>query len=215
MSKFYHSCPISEVFPGSSYAVEFSIYVASGNPNYGISLENSASLVLWQNSFTAINGEWVTLKKIVTVLSYGESLRLYFYSLDNTYMGTLAYIDDVRFMDNKDMIALGVLQIFPGWDMKREVVQNRADHRTKGGRLYSYQWGDYERFTIPLDYVQNSKAAIINSWWASDALIWLKIYSGGVWETNTCYLMNDRAPMQDREKPYSQYMRGTLRLETF
>jgi hypothetical protein len=216
MSYFNHSLPISAVYPGSRYSVEFALYCASGQGNYGISLTSSdQSLIYWQDSFSGRQGDWSEFKKYVSVNSYGVDLKLRFEDIDLTYMGTLSFLDSVRFSDAKDMVALGVLQVYPDWEMKRFTKQNRNEHRTKGGKLYSYTWGQYNRFEVPVEYVSNSKASIINSWWSTDALIYFKIYSGGVWEVNTCHLMNDSAPLPSLVRPYTNYRKGTLTLETF
>jgi hypothetical protein len=211
---FYHPSAIDILYPSSSYLLEGYLYVSQGNGSYRLSLmTHDASSTVSIKDFGGNPGQWTNFSSVFSVSAITSGPLLKFECLAQEI--SLAYFDEISLSVNRSWGALGVLQIYPDWSMKRYAKQNRSDHRTKGGKLYSYQWGDYDRFEIPLEYVSNSKAYVVNSWWATDALIYLKIYSGGVWEVNTCHLMNDDAPFSNRKKPYTQYMNGNLYLETF
>lgn len=208
------SQPINFMNTGSLYRISGDFYVNSGSAEFRGEVTNAAvDSYLHSFNISGQLGQWVEFSSVLTATlgMSGGVLRFAYLSVSDS---SDCMFDGIKFEDYRDP-ALGVLQIYPEWDMKRYTKQNRADHRTKGGKLYSYQWGDYERFEIPLDYVPQSKAAIINSWWQTDALIYLKIYSGGVWEVNTCHLMNTSAPFSKRMKPYTVYRTGDLQLETF
>jgi hypothetical protein len=211
---FYHPSAIDILYPSSSYLLEGQIYVTSGTGEFQLSmLTYDASSVLNTKDFIGDQNKWTNFSHTFSVaaITSGPILKI-------EYMGkivSLAYFDEIGLGVDRSWGALGVLRIYPEWEMKRFTKQNRNEHRTKGGKLYSYTWGDYDRFEIPVEYVSNSKASIINSWWSTDALIYFKIYSGGVWEVNTCHLMNESAPLPSFQRPYTNYRKGTLTLETF
>jgi hypothetical protein len=211
-----HSFASPRLNPGSSYALELSMLPTAGDNKYKVELLRSdASSILFSSGiFQPGAGQWTktSFPFSLTGVQCGPLLKV---SYAGTLGGALSLIDDVYVGDGRSWGAIGVLQIYPEWEMKRFTKQNRHEHRTKGGKLYSYTWGQYNRFEVPVEYVSNSKASIINSWWATDALIYFKIYSGGVWEVNTCHLMNDSAPLPSLQRPYTNYRKGTLTLETF
>jgi hypothetical protein len=216
INEIYHSAAIDTLYPGSAYSLGGMLYISRGGGRFNCDLLSSDLSSTFLNFPIDVldKPEWIDVSKIfsVAVQITNPILRI---SHVSTYGFTTAYFDDFGVSDYKNFYSIGVLQIYPEWSMRRQAIQNRADHRTKGGKMYSYTWGDYEQFNVPLEYVQNSKAAIINSWWSEDTLIHFKIYSGGVWQTNCCHLMNDTAPFDERVKPYDQYRSGVLELETF
>lgn len=210
----YHSLPIDFLYPGSLYSISGVLFTSSGDDSFQAQITNSAvDSVLFGFDFNGQLNKWHDFFAVftATLQMSGGLFRIEYKGSGNC----VCLFDEVKISDYRDMLSLGVIQIYPEWDMKRFTVQNREDHRTRGGKMFSYKWGDYERLEVPIEYISDSKAAIINSWWATDALIYFKIYSGGMWQTNTCYLMNDGAPFDIHPKPYDQYFNGRLELETF
>lgn len=208
----YRSSPIPDIYVNSEYLIEADVYPTQ-NGRYTVSLVSSAGTIFSDTRQFDV-GYWNRYSKVFT---FGQSVSdavLFFHYAGATPPDTV-YLDNFYGGVNRSHRAIGVIQIYPEWDMKRFTVQNREEHRTRGGKMFSYKWGDYERLEVPIEYISDSKAAIINSWWATDALIYFKIYSGGVWQVNTCYLMNDGAPLDIHPKPYDQYFNGRLELETF
>ena len=105
--------------------------------------------------------------------------------------------------------------IQPNFDYSDGKKQIRSDHRTKGGKAYSYKWGDYRQITFSTAYVPASTAALVNSWWDSKAeLLWF-ITVGGVTEVQSVMLMNEETPLQERSFPYVDRYQGEIRLEGY
>lgn len=208
----YRSSPIPDIYVNSEYLIEADVYPTQ-NGRYTVSLVSSAGTIFSETRQFDV-GYWNRYSKVFT---FGQSVSdaVLFFHYAGAAPPDTVYLDNFYGGVNRSHRSIGVIQIYPEWDMKRFTVQNREDHRTRGGKMFSYKWGDYERLEVPIEYISDSKAAIINSWWATDALIYFKIYSGGVWQVNTCYLMNDGAPFDIHPKPYDQYFNGRLELETF
>lgn len=207
---------LAALYPGSLYEISAFVNGLANGGDVNLKVFNSAvsSALATSPNMAVTANQWSKVSHTFTVAAATNSPIFRINYVGAGYARTI-YIDDAYFGTSRDYEALGVLQIYPEWEMKRFTKQNRHDHRTKGGKLYSYTWGDYERFEIPVDYVPNSKASIVNSWWSTDALIYFKIYSGGVWEVNSCHLMNDSAPLPSFVRPYTNYRKGNLILETF
>lgn len=212
---FYSNQRLNFISVGSVYKLEGQIYLASGDGNFRAEITD-AGINSYHHyyDFYGELGRWKSFETIFTgtAAMSGGLLR---FTWTGSEAPVSAYFDNIMLSDLKDIISLGVLQIYPEWNMQRQTAHNRATHRTKSGKAYSYKLGTYKEFKFNLEYIQNSKAAMINSWWAADALIYFKVYSTGVWEVNCCHLINNISPFDESEKPYHQYRSGILELETY
>lgn len=117
---------------------------------------------------------------------------------------------------SKTLDPLGTITIAPEWSTKFEAVQNKSAHRTKSGKLYSYKWGNFNRYEIPIEYLSSSQSSVINSWWAADAYVVLVRYWEGSYDfSQSCRMVNASAPMDELPKPYYHYRSGRIELETY
>lgn len=55
--------------------------------------------------------------------------------------------------------------------------QLSSKHRTLGGRLYVYKWGEYIKNRFNINYMSAPNAAIVNSWWENNAELLLFVNS--------------------------------------
>ena len=209
-----HASAADNLYPGSAYAVEGAIYIESGGMQFSARVMTSdASSALATFAIEEQIGNWNRFSHVFSVTAVASSPRLHL-----GYGGAIAslvFFDEVGIADAKDLASLGVIEIYPEWEMRRYRKRMASEHRGKTGTLYAYTWGHYERFEIPLQNVAANKAMIINSWWRTADMFMLKIESGGVWETNSLACVNKQEPFQQFEKGYIDQMQGTLELETF
>lgn len=211
---FYYDQILNFLNIGSSYAIRGFMYLHSGDGNYEAQIINSdASSVIFSQHINGQHGDWVFFSAPFTASSIMQTGYLRF-----AFTGTQlswATFDQVEVSDNKDMVSLGAIRLYPEWEMRRYKKRMASEHRCKTGSLFAYTWGNYERFEIPLRHVPAAKAAIVNSWWQSADMLMLKIESGGVWEVNSLACVNKAVPFERLEKGYIDQMQGTLELETF
>lgn len=112
--------------------------------------------------------------------------------------------------------SVDAIQLYPEFDFKDEQRIIESSHRTQTGRQYSYKWGDYEHFEFSLNYVQQNNASIISSWWSSRTE--LLFFISGVEASTQVYsvmIIDDRDPLSEYNKPYEDYRRGKLTLESY
>ena len=91
----------------------------------------------------------------------------------------------------------------------------QSEHRTQSGKSYIYKWGDYRRFSIPVEYFSVSSAAIINSWWETNTELLFFISSDSGVDVSSVRISNKSAPFVSFAKPYDDEMNGTILLETY
>ena len=80
------------------------------------------------------------------------------------WMGVGANLEDISF---DDLAIRPYVSLRPGYNYENaKVLQNRINHRTRSGGLYTYIGdGSHRRITLPLRWVTPLQRSIINSWW--------------------------------------------------
>lgn len=211
---FYHKNGAVTLAVNTSYYFKFSAYAEQAGQWLRAELvTNDNSSVFFVHSFEMISGKWLDYSFPFSVAAPSSDFIVRFSAVSS--VSAIFYFDDVKIETEDSWNTSSVIQIYPDFqNYKRGQVKDSSDHRTKGGKLYSYRWSEHERFEIPLTFVANSKANIINSWWSKDASLLLKINSGNTWETNSVTFVNKKRPLDKRAKPYPGYWNGTLELET-
>lgn len=133
-------------------------------------------------------------------------------------------ISQAWFNANSDCLGLGrmddviignLVQIYPEYDYKGGEIQLRNQMRTPSGKGYLYKHGDYEKFQFTVNYLPASSAAIVNSWWDTNAKLLFLITSGDITEVHSVVIMNKDTPFQQFNKPYADKLKGKVLLEGY
>jgi hypothetical protein len=202
-------------YPGSAY--DLGCWAMAGQDGASLMLEaidpTSGGIVGSTPVSGVPRGGWVQFAGVFSVSVVRPALHLKITYVGPGYDNTL-YIDEAYLGDTKRYDLLGAVQIFPEWELRAGMKKTTTSIRTNLGKLYTYKWGQFKRFEVPVRYISTSKAAIVNSWWQTADLLHWKVYSGGVWETNSVMIVNKTAPFNDFEKGYMSLMKGNLELET-
>jgi hypothetical protein len=103
--------------------------------------------------------------------------------------------------------------IYPGWSFRDRETQILSSHRTQGGRLFSYLWGRYFKYQIPLRFVDSAGQNFLNSWWRNQETVALTLDSSETEATVLCNIVNRTTPIDKFVQPYSDLFEGVLRLE--
>jgi len=110
--------------------------------------------------------------------------------------------------------ATGIVLI-PEWDYSFGEEISRSSFRTRNGRLFSYKWHDYNKIKFDTNWVTNSNAAIVNSWWDTQTkLIFIDITDTTATITS-CMLIGKEAPFREHPEPYVEYFKGVIELEEY
>ena len=105
--------------------------------------------------------------------------------------------------------------LYPNYDYEAPEIKIKDKHRTASGRLFSYKWGSFQRFRFSTEYVPASVAALVNSWWSSEAQLLFFITSESATEVHSVMLVGDDQPLAEFSKPYIDKYRGRIVLETY
>lgn len=102
-----------------------------------------------------------------------------------------------------------VVSLYPTYDManQQELLVNRDF--TINGNIAQFLWGNFTRFELPLEYIQDSDMLQINDWWNNNNQ--LVFYFD-----NTEYnirIVNEDQPIQNLQRPYNNVWGGNLIVE--
>ena len=104
----------------------------------------------------------------------------------------------------------------PEYDYQAPTVKIDSRFRSKSGKLYTYKWGDYDKFDFSVQYLSNSSAAIVNSWWSTDTeLLFFVASDNGNTEVSSVMIQNKSEPFTEFQPPYIEYKKGKILLETY
>lgn len=71
------------------------------------------------------------------------------------------------------------VSLHPTWDYLERNNKNKSFVRTQGGQLNAFtKVGNYNEYSLPVDYVTSASATLINSWWSSDSELELTVSRG-------------------------------------
>lgn len=100
-----------------------------------------------------------------------------------------------------------------GMELGKYLMHNTQ--RAADGHLYGYEFGTYHKSSFPVQFMPASDAAIVNSWWESQAKLLLFVTSGPVTAVHSCMIMGENCPMNQVNKPYDDRFKGTIPLEGY
>jgi len=110
------------------------------------------------------------------------------------------------------------IQLYPNFDYKYTKIKDEVVHRSRGENLdlTKYKWGDYDKFSFTVDWVQDSDSQQINYWWDNNtALYFFIVNSAGACDATAVQLMNSERPFQSTNPPYIDLWKGSIILESY
>ena len=107
------------------------------------------------------------------------------------------------------------ITLYPEYDFKITSNKINSEMRTRSGRLYSYTWGSYKQFRFSIEFISDANASIINSWYDSDTELLFFVTSDAETEVNSVVLRGKSSPITGFMKPYNNYRKGAVILETY
>jgi len=123
--------------------------------------------------------------------------------------------DFIGDIDNVSVVAMETVTLYPEYDLKLGEKQVRNEHRSRSGKLYLYKWSDYEHIEFSLNWLPSSDAALVNSWWDSNAELLFFVNSGTATAVHSVMILNEDTPLQQFNQPYTDYYRGRILLEGY
>jgi len=169
-------------------------YPASSNDT--VSYLNSEFLALTHTAFPGVRN------KIETYATSSDIYRLRFTIVKKFKTHVL---DDVT-------TAIDVLDLYPERDFKFKDEIFTGEHETLGGGNPSYKWGFNKKWSVPLKYLPEDQARLINQWWQDTTPLMFNADTSDDTQLFAVVLTNKDQPMTNVNKPYHYEWDGTLEL---
>ncbi|HNS91289.1 MAG TPA: hypothetical protein PKJ72_14725, partial [Deltaproteobacteria bacterium] len=145
-----------------------------------------------------------------STVGYFDNLVL----LEGSWVPQTPYdFEDVEFRLGPTSATSIVLYPDEGMELGKYLMHNTQ--RAADGHLYGYEFGTYHKSSIPVQFMPSSDAAIVNSWWESQAKLLLFVTSGPVTAVHSCMIMGETCPMSQISKPYDDRFKGVIPLEGY
>ena len=107
------------------------------------------------------------------------------------------------------------ITLYPEFDFTNTTEKIHTEQRTRSGKLYSYTWGSFKRFEFSVEFMSDTNAAIINSWHQADTELLFFINSDTATEVNSVMIRGKKSPISGYMKPFNNYRKGAIILETY
>lgn len=123
-------------------------------------------------------------------------------------------VDGVRVIIDDVITEIDPIPLHPEWGFRDRMDREREIQRTRGGDLHTWKWPTFGGWTVPLPYLTDSHAALINWWWEQDLALAFTLNTSDAETVHLVKITNDRRPIDSLVKPYHNIWKGTLTLET-
>lgn len=120
---------------------------------------------------------------------------------------TVLLVDDV-------MTAVDPIVLHPEWSFQERARLLKAEHRTMGGDLHSLVWNKYFAYRVPLRFLADSEADLINWWWGEQLALQFTLDTSDSESRYIVRIVNDVQPIGGRMRPNENLWQGTLLLES-
>lgn len=105
------------------------------------------------------------------------------------------------------------LSLDPEFSFKQATRKIESRHRSRDASEFVYKWGEYDRFSVPVMYVNSETQSIVNSWWSSNADLLFKSESASA--VYSVHLVNRELPIGEFIKPYDTLFKGVIELAVY
>lgn len=99
----------------------------------------------------------------------------------------------------------------PEFGYKNDGLKDHNEKRAKTGKRYTYTFNAIEAWKIPIMYVSDSDASLVNGWWEDDTI--LSIAGDILTGVFTVQISGKKKPFPGLIKPYDDQYKGTISLE--
>jgi hypothetical protein len=106
-----------------------------------------------------------------------------------------------------------VVSLNPEYDFKMDGRKVENNHRTRGGKLYKYTWGSFDRVKFGAEHLTSADMCTVNSWWSANTP--LILYDANSAAVISGYLVNPSKPIDQFIQPYNDAYKGVIELEGY
>ncbi len=112
------------------------------------------------------------------------------------------------------LLQVDPITIHPDHSFREQAKVISSEHRTKAGKLHSYIWGKHLGYSVPLRFLSDFDADLINWWWENRFNLAFTLNTSDSESAQVVQIVNERQPIGSRVRPYNDLWEGVLELES-
>ena len=123
----------------------------------------------------------------------------------------------IQFVVEDMLTQVDPITLYPEYEFLEHSRLLAARHRTQGGVLHTYQWTRHFAWQVPLRFLSNSYADLINWWWVNGYPLVFTLDTSDQATNYTAKIVNETQPIGSKIKPYVYGLdgwAGVLELES-
>lgn len=119
---------------------------------------------------------------------------------------------DMRLASIRETEPNTAVTLRPEWAALEQERLAASRHRTEDGRLYTYTWGRYPAFRVPLRFVAGGARERIGRWWHDRERLLLTLDTSVAHSSVVCRVSGRSEPLGHRVAPQADLWAGVLEL---
>jgi hypothetical protein len=152
------------------------------------------------------NSDMMRYRSEITIS--GSDLLLQYLIIPGDTNSNTIYFDDV-------LTVVDVIELCPERNLRLRDELFIGDHQTIGGANPSYKWGFNKKWSLPLEYVDENQALLLNQWWQDTTPLMFTWDTSDTEQQFIVTMTNNQTPMTQFNQPYHDNWHGTLELSAF
>ena len=121
--------------------------------------------------------------------------------------GEIVNLDDT-------LMRVDEIVLYPEWSYVERAQLMKSQYRSLGGGLHTYTWGKHFAYDVPVRFLSDSYAALLNWWWENQFNLALTLDTSDAESTYIVRIVNDQQPIGSRIQPDMHSWEGVLQLES-
>jgi hypothetical protein len=102
---------------------------------------------------------------------------------------------DIRLATLRETGVNTALVLHPEWAVTGERRLDASHHRSLAGRLYSYRWGAYSTWRVPLRFVDAAVRDLLDAWWRDRETLLFTLDTSAQPSGVVCRIVNPHEPL--------------------
>lgn len=168
-----------------------------------ISIDNKPNIPILENSI-------LQNYRYITTTYSGQTSQSPFLDFDTV----LATIDSFSLFIDDVLTQVDPIILHPEYSFQEEASFINIKHRTVGGEYRVSPWEKHFAYTIPLRFLSDSHAALINWWWENKFNLLFTLNTSDSESLYVCQITNQQQPIGRRIRPHNNLWEGVIQLES-
>jgi hypothetical protein len=220
----------TDIWSASVFGVIFNFYDYNRSNDYQVRkfsdvISHNVVFDIWARLTKAFSGS-IQVRGVGDNLNINQSSELEYYRIEGGVSSSAginapgiefyvtSFVDSVTIYIDDVLAQVDPITLYPEISFKEQAQIIKTDHVTRGGERHTHVWGKNFNYSVPLRYISDSHANLINWWWENKFALAFTLDTSESESTYIVRIANNSQPIGKRVKPYQDKWEGLLQLES-